>query len=124
MTTATETTKETAAATEAASTPFAVIETGGKQYMVHEGDVIDVELLSATAEGDTVTFDHVLVKDDGTQTTVGTPYISGAKVTAVNEGTHKGKKLSIIRFEAKSNRSRKVGHRQPYTRVRITSIGA
>lgn len=119
MTTATE---KTPAATTVAAHPFAVIETGGKQYLVHEGDVLDVELLSETAEGDTITFDTVLVKDDGKTTTVGTPYIAGATVTAVHEGERKGKKLSIIRFKAKSNRSRKVGHRQPHTRIRIQSI--
>lgn len=120
MTTATETkTNPTAAA---ATKPFSVIETGGKQYMVSAGDVLDVELLADTKEGDTITFDNVLVTDDGAATKVGTPYVKGATVTAVHEGEKKGKKLSIIRFKAKSNRSRKVGHRQPYTRVRITAV--
>ncbi len=122
MTTATETSAANTAPAADTTKPFAVIETGGKQYMVSEGDVLDVELLNETKEGDTITFDHVLVKDNGSTTTVGTPYISGATVTATHEGDKKGKKLTIIRFKAKSNRSRKLGHRQPYTRVRINSI--
>ena len=121
MTTATETKTETATK-GVDSTPFAVIETGGKQYMVSEGDTVLVELLPDNKEGDKVSFANVLVYDDGKTTTVGTPYIAGATVTGVNEGEKKGKKLSIIRFKAKSNRSRKVGHRQPYTQVRITAI--
>lgn len=101
---------------------FAVIETGGKQYAVSVGDVIDVELLGDFAEGDKVTFDKVLLSDDGTATTIGTPYISGAKVTATYLGLKKGTKLSIVRYKAKSNRDRKIGHRQKYARVEITAL--
>jgi len=101
---------------------FSVIETGGKQYIVSVGDVIDVELLGDHAEGDTVTFEQVLLSDDGSAATVGTPYIAGAKVTATYLGEVKGKKLTIVRFKAKSNRSRKLGHRQHYARVEITKI--
>jgi len=109
-------------ATESITTPFAVIETGGKQYKVIVGDTINVELLSDSKEGDTVTFENVLLADTGKDTKVGTPYIEGSKVTGTHLGEIKGKKLSIIRFKAKSNRSRKVGHRQQYTQVRIDSI--
>lgn len=109
-------------ATKNNGVPFAVIETGGKQYMVTTGETITVELLSDSKEGDTVTFDKVVLTDNGTDTKVGTPYVSGAKVTATHLGEIKGKKLSIIRFKAKSNRSRKVGHRQQYAHVRIDSI--
>lgn len=116
------TTETNSPKTDVATGPFAVIETGGKQYMVAEGDVLDIELLSEVQEGDTVTFDKVLLTDDGKSTQVGAPYVSGTKVTATHQGDHKGKKLSIIRFKAKSNRSRKVGHRQPYTRVKIEKI--
>ncbi|MFW6210353.1 MAG: 50S ribosomal protein L21 [Patescibacteria group bacterium] len=103
------------------STPFAVIQTGGKQYLVREGDTIDVELLGDLSEGDTVTFDQVLLSDDGAKTSVGTP-TTGGKVTATYLGLQKGKKLNIIRFEAKSNRDRRVGHRQKYARVKIEKI--
>ena len=108
--------------TESTITPFAVIETGGKQYKVIVGDTITVELLSDKKEGDTVTFENVLLADTGKETKVGTPYIKGSKVTATHLGEIKGKKLSIVRFKAKSNRSRKIGHRQQYAQVRIDSI--
>lgn len=116
------TTETKTKSTDVTTGPFAVIETGGKQYVVTEGDILDVELLAEGQEGDTLTFDKVLLADDGSNTKVGTPYVAGAKVTATHQGTHKGQKLSIIRFKAKSNRSRKVGHRQPYTRVKIDKI--
>lgn len=115
-------TTETKPKAEVVTAPFAVIETGGKQYMITEGDVLDIELLSDKQEGDTLTFDKVLLTDDGQNTKVGSPYVSGAVVTATHQGNGKGKKLSIIRFKAKSNRSRKVGHRQPYARIKIDKI--
>lgn len=98
---------------------FAVIETGGKQYIVSVGDVIDVELLGDHAEGDKIEFDQVLMSDDGKAATLGTPYIKGAKVKASFVKETKGKKLSIIRYKAKSNRDRKIGHRQKYATVKI-----
>lgn len=101
---------------------FAVIETGGKQYIVSVGDTVDVELLGDMKEGAKVEFDHVLMTDNGTDTTIGTPYIKGAKVVGTFGGVKKGKKLSIVRFKAKSNRHRKVGHRQKYARVTIDAI--
>ncbi len=101
---------------------FAVIETGGKQYIVSAGDTIDVELLGEHAEGAKIEFDKVLMKDDGVKATVGTPYITGAKVKATYEGLKKAKKISILRYKAKSNRDRKLGHRQKYSRVKIESI--
>lgn len=102
---------------------FAVIETGGKQYTVSVGDVIDVELLPGEQrEGDTVTFDKVLMVDNGSDATIGNPYIDGAKVSGTFQEEKKSKKLHVIRFEAKSNRSRKVGHRQKYARVKIDAI--
>ncbi len=101
---------------------FAVIETGGKQYIVSVGDVIDVELLGDLEEGAKVSFDKVLLKDDGAKATVGNPYIAGAAVQGTYQGLKKGIKLSILRFKAKSNRDRKIGHRQKYARVKIDTI--
>lgn len=101
---------------------FAVIETGGKQYIVSVGDVVEVELLGEHKEGDTIEFDQVLMSDNGSAATVGTPYVSGAKVKATYLGEKKGKKLSIIRYKAKSNRDRKIGHRQKYAQVKIESL--
>ncbi len=98
---------------------FAIIETGGKQHVVSVGDVLDVELLDGDLkEGDTVEFDQVLMQNDK----VGTPTVSGAKVKAKFLGEKKGIKISILRYKAKSNRSRKQGHRQKYSRVEILSI--
>ncbi len=113
----------TKSTTKEKATEFAVIETGGKQYMVSVGDTLDVELLgSDLKEGDTVSFDKVLLVDNGQDATIGTPYIQGAKVTATYAGLKKGPKITIIRYKAKSNRDRKLGHRQKYARVKIESI--
>lgn len=101
---------------------FAVIETGGKQYTVSVGDIVDVELLGNHEEGDKITFDKVLLSDDGKAATIGTPYIDGATVTAKYLGINKGPKISIVRYKAKSNRDRKIGHRQKYAQVEILSI--
>lgn len=103
------------------STTFAVIKTGGKQYQVAKGDVIKVEKIEAS-EGDKLTFDEVLLHADGDKVSVGTPGVSGKKVQAKVIEQGKGDKLSIIRFFPKSNYRRKVGHRQPYTKLLIESI--
>ncbi len=100
---------------------FSVIETGGKQYIVSVGDTLEVELLGDLKAGDKVTFDTVLLTDDGSQAKVGTPH-NGNKVVATYLGETKGPKLSIIRFKAKSNRDRKIGHRQHYAQIKIESI--
>ncbi len=105
-------------ATENINKDFAVIATGGKQYLVSVGDVLDVELLGNHKEGDTVEFTEVLMQNDK----VGTPTVAGAKVKATYMGEKKGIKLSIIRFKAKSNRDRKIGHRQHYARVKIEAV--
>lgn len=104
---------------------IAVIETGGKQYVVSVGDTLEVELLSplgALKEGDVVTFDKVLLVDNGTDTTIGTPYIAGAKVTARFVADTKASKISIVRYKAKSNRDRKIGHRQRHSKVVIEGL--
>lgn len=107
--------------TETATTPFAVIMTGGKQYVVREDDVLQVELLGDYAEGDKIEFDQVLMTDTGSASTIGTP-TTGGKVTATYLGDKKGKKLTIIRYKAKSNRDRRLGHRQHFAEVRIEKI--
>ena len=103
------------------SAPFAVIATGGKQYVVREGDILLVELLGDHKEGDTIEFDTVLMTDDGSSTKVGTP-TTGTKVKATYLGEKKGPKLTIVRYKAKSNRDRRIGHRQHYAQVKIDSI--
>ena len=99
----------------------AVIVTGGKQYTVAEGDVIFVEKLNAEAES-TVNFDQVLAVLDGENTKIGTPVVEGAKVEAKVVKNGKGKTLTIFRYKAKKNEKKKIGHRQPYTKVEITKI--
>lgn len=102
---------------------FAVIETGGKQYKVAVGDVLDVELLGGElSEGDTVSFDKVLLTENNGDTKIGTPYLAGAVVAAKYLGLAAGPKITIIRYQQKSNRDRKQGHRQKYSRVEITAI--
>jgi len=102
---------------------FAVIETGGKQYKVSEGDVIKIEKLSGEhKEGDKIIFDKILLLDDG-KTEIGNPYLKGKKVEASFVEDGKDKKIHIIKFKSKSNYSKKIGHRQPYNRVKIEKIG-
>lgn len=102
---------------------FAVIKTGGKQYKVAEGDTLKVEKLSGDfAKGDKVTFDEVLLVDDGSSTKVGAPMVSGAKVEAVFEAAGRAQKIDVIKYRAKSNYYKKRGHRQPFSKVKITKI--
>ncbi|MBQ6263753.1 MAG: 50S ribosomal protein L21 [Clostridia bacterium] len=102
---------------------FAIIETGGKQYKVSEGDVIFIEKLDVD-EGDEVKFDRVLgvSVDDGFA--VGAPYVEGAVVTAKAVKNGKGKKIHVLTYKPKKNEKRKIGHRQPYTKVQIETITA
>ncbi|MBE3555276.1 MAG: 50S ribosomal protein L21 [Thermicanus sp.] len=102
---------------------YAIIETGGKQYRVQEGDVLFIEKLPVEV-GETVTFDKVLFlsKEDGV--VAGTPYVAGATVTAKVEKQGKGKKIIVYKYKAKKNYRRKQGHRQPYTKVTIEAIRA
>ncbi|MEK9176896.1 MAG: 50S ribosomal protein L21 [Patescibacteria group bacterium] len=101
---------------------IAVIATGGKQYLVKEGSVITVEKLNGAKEGDSVTFDTVLLTDDGSTTAVGTPAIAGAKISAKVLEIGKAKKVVVVKYKAKSRYYKKRGHRQPYTKVKIENI--
>jgi large subunit ribosomal protein L21 len=102
---------------------IAIIETGGKQYVVTQDTVLEVEKLSDVKEkGDKVTFEKVLLTDDGSATKVGAPYISGAKVTGELVEHGRDKKVTVIRYRQKSRYFKKKGHRQPYTKVRITAL--
>jgi len=100
---------------------FAIIVTGGKQYKVNEGDVVFVEKLEAS-EGETVTFDQVLALSGNDGFVMGTPCVQGATVTANVVKNGKGKKIDVIKYKAKKNEKKKIGHRQPYTKVQIVSI--
>lgn len=102
---------------------FNVIQTGGKQYKVAEGDVITVEKLPGEyKEGAKISFDEVLLTDDGTKTIIGDPVVKGAKVEAefVEEG--RAKKIDVIRYKSKSRYFKKRGHRQPFMKVRVTKV--
>ena len=102
---------------------YAVIETGGKQYKVEAGQELFIEKLNVEAD-DTVTFDKVLAVggDDGIK--VGSPYVDGASVEAKVVKNGKGKKITVFTYKPKKNEKRKMGHRQPYTKVSITDIKA
>lgn len=101
---------------------YAIIETGGKQYKVSEGDVLNVELLGA--EDESVVVDKVLLVNKDGKTTVGNPYVEGAKVTLKVTANKKAPKLLVYKFKAKKNYRRKQGHRQPYSQVTVASIEA
>ncbi|GAX90959.1 50S ribosomal protein L21 [Effusibacillus lacus] len=102
---------------------YAILETGGKQYKVQEGDVLFIEKLAAE-EGETVNFDKVLLvgKEDGV--VVGAPTVAGASVSAKVVGHGKAKKIIVFKYKAKKNSRKKQGHRQPYTKVQIEKINA
>ena len=102
---------------------FAVIETGGKQYRVNEGDIIFVEKLEVN-EGDTIVFDRVKALSNGQSIEVGTPVVEGAKVTAKVLKNGKSKKIYVMKYKSKKNEKKKIGHRQPYTKVQIVSVEA
>jgi len=105
---------------------FAVIQTGGKQYKVSAGTVVSIEKLKTKGvdykKGDKVSFDKVLLVDDGKNTTVGTPYITGAKVDAEIMEIGRAKKVMVLRYKQKSRYLKKNGHRQPFFKVKIISI--
>ena len=102
---------------------YAIIETGGKQYKVAAGDVVFVEKLDVEAENEVV-FDKVIAVggDDGIK--VGAPYVDGAAVTAKVLKNGKAKKIYVMTYKPKKNEKRKLGHRQPYTKVEIAAINA
>jgi large subunit ribosomal protein L21 len=100
---------------------FAIIETGGKQYKVSEGDVIYVEKLEAS-EGQEVTFDKVLAVSKEGGLVVGAPLVSGATVSGKVEKHGKEQKIIVFKYKPKKNYRRKQGHRQPYTKVLIGKI--
>jgi len=104
---------------------IAIIETGGKQYVVTQDSVLDIEKITGvTGAGTKITFDKVLLTDDGKSTQVGSPYVTGAKVSAelIEEG--RDDKVTVIRYRQKSRYFKKRGHRQPYAKVRITALPA
>lgn len=102
---------------------YAIIETGGKQYRVQEGDVLYIEKLNA-GDGETVTFDRVLAVSGDNGLVAGAPLVSGASVTAKVDRHGKGQKVVVFKYKPKKNYHKKQGHRQPYTKVTIEKIQA
>ena len=100
---------------------YAIIETGGKQYRVQEGDVLRVEKLEI-ADGETIKFDKVLLVAEEGKLNVGKPYVDGAVVEAVVEKQGKAKKIIIFKYKAKKDYRKKQGHRQPFTQLKIEKI--
>ena len=104
---------------------IAVIQTGGKQYIVREGDELDVELLETLAAGSTLELDPLLVgNEDGTNVKVGAPTVVGAKVTTTVVAHDRHEKVSVVKFKSKSRYRRNVGHRQPFTTLKVEKISA
>lgn len=101
---------------------YAVVETGGKQYKVESGTVLYVEKLDAN-ENDVVTLKVIAIADEN-GVKVGTPYLEGASVTARVLKNGKGKKITVFTYKPKKNSKRKMGHRQPYTKVQVETIDA
>ena len=100
---------------------FAVVQIGGKQYKIQEGDIIFVEKLNV-AEGENVVFNDVFAISQDNDFKIGAPTISGASVSANVLKQGKGKKMYVMRYKPKKNQKRKLGHRQPYTKIQITTI--
>lgn len=102
---------------------LAVIKTGGKQYKIKEGSILNIEKI-AGKEGDEIKFGEVLLisDEDGKKVSVGTPLVEGAEVSAKILEQGRAKKVSVIKYKPKVRYKRNVGHRQPFTKIEITKI--
>jgi len=100
---------------------FAVVQIGGKQYKIQEGDIIFVEKLDA-AEGETVVFKDVFALQQDGEFKVGNPTVSGVSVSASIVKQGKNKKIYVMKYKSKKNYKKKIGHRQPYTKIQISAI--
>lgn len=102
---------------------FAVIETGGKQYLVKDGDALRIEKLEASV-GETVVFDKVLLlaEEDGSKVQIGTPYIEGASIEAAVELQGRSKKIRVVKYKRKTRYKRVLGHRQQFSKVKVSKV--
>jgi len=108
---------------EPKSSGFAVIFTGGKQYKVSEGDYLRIEkIIGNFKEGDSLTFDKVILTDDGSTTTIGDPYLANAKVTGTLMKIGRAAKVIVMKYKQKSRYYKKNGHRQPFFEVKIDKL--
>ncbi|WP_139414153.1 50S ribosomal protein L21 [Chlamydia abortus] len=101
---------------------YAVIQTGGKQYQVSEGDIIDVELLDDVSEGQEIVFDQVLFTFDGSKVSLGTPTVKNAVVKGELLSRVRGEKVIAYKYKRRKNYHRKIGHRQNYLRVKVSNL--
>jgi large subunit ribosomal protein L21 len=101
---------------------FAIIKTGGKQYKVTPGQTLKIEKLAAAEKGGKISFDEVLLVENGGTVKIGTPTVAGAKVSAEVTGAGLGKKVSVIHYKAKVRHQKIGGHRQPFTEIKIEKI--
>lgn len=116
-------TKKPAKTAAEASGDISIIETGSKQYIVAAGSKIKIEKLAGDHKvGDTISFDKVLLSQSKDATTIGTPYIAGAKVVAEITKISRHPKVTVIKYKAKSRYFKKRGHRQPYFEVQISEV--
>ena len=104
------------------SNKSAVIETGGKQYLIQPGQTLKVEKLKDAKEGGIISFDNVLLLIDGEEIKLGKPYVEGAKVSAEVKKEGRAEKVTVLRYKIKTRARRKMGHRQPFTEVVIQEI--
>ncbi|MBY0110417.1 50S ribosomal protein L21 [Patescibacteria group bacterium] len=108
---------------------IAVVKTGGKQFVVSKGSVITIEKLGRgintqdLKKGDVVTFDEVLMTDNGSDVTLGTPSVKGASVKATVQVVGRAKKIDVVKYKAKSRYLKRRGHRQPFIKVKVDSVG-
>lgn len=100
---------------------YAIIKTGGKQYKVTPGEILQVEKIAAE-EGSEIEFNEVLMVANGEQVEIGKPLVAGGKVTATIEKQARGKKIKIIKFRRRKHYRKQMGHRQYYTQIKITGI--
>ena len=102
---------------------FAVLETGGKQYTVSVGESVKIEKIKGDhKEGDKIQFDNILLVDDGKDTSIGDPYVKGAKVSATIEKIGRARKVDVVKYKSKSRYFKRKGHRQPFFEVKVTEI--
>jgi len=101
---------------------FAVIKTGGKQYLVEEGTILNVEKLPELEKGAKIVFSEVLLMGDDKAVTIGTPFIEKASVEATHEGNGRNKKVTVVRYKSKTRQMKKKGHKQHFSKVKIREI--
>lgn len=118
-----EKTAKTTSTSSGQPSEFAIFQTGGKQYMVSAGDSVKIEkLMGEHKVGDKVSFSDVLLVENGSDTTIGTPFIKGASISAEISKISRAPKVTVIKYKAKSNYYKKRGHKQPFFEVKISSI--